>query len=432
MTDANWANRAIAGDYRALDAAQYDRPMEYAIEGLMPKSGATIWFGAGSTGKTQLLLWLAAHIAATGQHAPKHWLGAKVGVRGHVLVVTAEDLRGHVLKRIRGIAEQMVRETGGTAEDIAALCGRLHIMAFLSMTEAEFNEPNPCLFKRGASGRYEPSAVLVGIERFIDDWNAKATDDDRIVGVILDSAVSMAGFELANSEATTNLLFRLNRESYRQDIFWAVIGHTPKDAAKKGDDEAIERLRGSAMWSTTPRSVVEVRLAGPSDNLDPVRADHPGLTDRDVVLVQVAKANSEGADLRPRALLRRKDGAYTDITAAYPGIFPGKAAGAAKARNRQEARQAMLSLLATFSEGKAGTTIKREELRAAFIAAQPSTPALASLSDVIDGKSAKTPGTLAYELAHMGKDAIVDTTRGVIKILDLGSATTAQQTEPAE
>ena len=110
----------------------------------------------------------------------------------------------------------------------------------------------------------------------------------------------------------------------------------------------------------------------------------------------------------------------------------GKAAGAAKARNRQEARQAMLSLLATFSEGKAGTTIKREELRAAFIAAQPSTPALASLSDVIDGKSAKTPGTLAYELAHMGKDAIVDTTRGVIKILDLGSATAAQQTEPAE
>lgn len=233
MTDVTWTELALSGGYRAVEAAGYDQPMQYAIDGLMPATGATIWFGAGSTGKTQLLLWLAAHIAAKGPSAPETWLGANIGVRGHVLVVTAEDLREHLLKRIWGIARRMMAETGATAEDVTALCGRIHIMAFLSMTKKEFDEPNPSLFARGSNGRYQPSSVLQGIERFVEAWNKQAAEDDRIVGVVLDSAVSMAGFEMTNSEATTNFLFHLNRKAHQQRIFWAIIGHTPKDAAKK-------------------------------------------------------------------------------------------------------------------------------------------------------------------------------------------------------
>ncbi|WP_343525353.1 AAA family ATPase [Sphingomonas sp.] len=437
MTGESWTVRARQGHYQAVDAASDRQTMDYAVEGLMPATGATIWFGAGSTGKTQLLLWLAAHIAAAGDKTPRQWLGADVNVRGHVLVLTAEDLREHVLQRIGMIARRMIDQSGGSDEDVAALCRRIHVMAFLSMDTTEFTEPNPCLFKRGAGG-WQPSAVLKGVESFLDDWNARAEDngrpEDRIVGVILDSAVSMAGFELANSEATTNFLFYLNRLSRRQKMFWAVIGHTPKDAAKKADDAAIERLRGSAMWSTTPRTVVEVRLAGPSEDLESVRAAHPGLTDRDVVIVEVAKANSLGADLRPRALLRDKRGAYDDITSDFPGIFsaaPAPSRGKATLHT-PELRRAVLALLATFDGGKPGTVIERDAIRGAFNAAKASSPVLAAISDEIEGKRGKTPGTLAKELADMNKAGLIDTHRGNIRIVDLAADNDQPLAEAAE
>jgi len=373
MTDESWTTRALAGGYRAGDAARHAYPMDYAIGGLMPATGATIWFGAGSTGKTQLLLWLAAHIAARGKYAPATWLDADINVRGHVLVLTAEDLREHLLQRIGSIAKRMMTETGGTNEDAAALCERIHIMAFLSMSASEFSEPNPCLFER-ADGLWQPTTVLNGIERFLDNWNDKAEaegrSEDRIVGVILDSAVSMAGFELVDSGATTNFLFHLNRMSRRQKMFWAVIGHTPKDAAKKLDDAAIERLRGSAMWSTTPRTVIEVRLAGASEDLATVRAVHPKLSDRDVVIVEVAKANSQKADMTPRALLRREDGAYDNITTSFPEIF-GDLSRRTTTRGRAaahtpELRKALMMLLASLTNGKSGATIERGVNRAGF------------------------------------------------------------------
>ncbi len=437
MTGESWTVRARQGHYQAVDAASDRQTMDYAVEGLMPATGATIWFGAGSTGKTQLLLWLAAHVAAAGHKAPRQWLGADVNVRGHVLVLTAEDLREHVLQRIGMIARRMIDQSGGADEDVAALCRRIHVMAFLSMDTAEFTEPNPCLFRRGTGG-WQPSAVLKGVQSFLDDWNARAEEngrpEDRIVGVILDSAVSMAGFELANSEATTNFLFYLNRLSRRQKMFWAVIGHTPKDAAKKADDAAIERLRGSAMWSTTPRTVVEVRLAGPSEDLESVRAAHPGLTDRDVVIVEVAKANSLGADLRPCALLRDKRGAYDDITSDFPGIFsaaPAPSRGKATLHT-PELRRAVIALLASFDGGEPGTVIERDAIRAAFNAAKTSSPVLAAISDEIEGKRGKTPGTLAKELADMNKAGLIDTHRGNIRIIDLAADNDEPLAEAAE
>jgi len=437
MTEESWTVRARNGGYRALNAASYDRKMDYAVEGLMPATGATIWFGAGSTGKTQLLLWLAAHIAATGDKAPRQWLGADVHVRGHVLVLTAEDLREHLLQRIGMIAKRMMEETGGTREDADALCRRIHVMAFLSMEAAEFSEPNPCLFEHG-SGRWGPSAVLKGVEAFLDDWNRQVMEDgrpeDRIVGVILDSAVSMAGFELANSEATTNFLFYMNRLSRRQKMFWAVIGHTPKDAARKADDAAIERLRGSAMWSTTPRTVIEVRLAGAAEDLTAVHAAHPGLSDRDLVIVEVAKANSLGADLKPRALLRRQDAAYDDLTADFPSIFSTtpQTQRAKATAHTPELRRAVVSLLTSFDDGKPGTIIEREALRTAFITARSSHPILTTITDIVDGSAAKTPGTLAKELAAMSKDRLINTARGDIRIVNLHPVDATPLAEAAE
>jgi hypothetical protein len=438
MTDESWAIRARKGDYRAIDAASHDRSMEYAVQGLMPATGATIWFGAGSTGKTQLLLWLAAHIAASGDAAPSQWLGADLHARGNILVLTAEDLREHVLQRIGMIARRMMDETGGTNEDAVALCSRIHVMAFLSMTDKEFAEPNACLFERGSAGRWQPSAVLKGVEAFLDDWNRQVVEDghpeDKIVGVILDSAVSMAGFELANSEATTNFLFYLNRLSRRQKMFWAVIGHTPKDAAKKTEDAAIERLRGSAMWSTTPRTVVEVRLAGDSENLETVRAALPTLSERDIVIVQVAKANSLGADLEPRALLRRKDGAYDHVTPDFPDMFgkmPTFRRRGVKAHT-PELREALVSLLESLAAEAPGKTLSREDIRVAFGQARSDISILATIDDAVDSTSAKSAGTLAFELSAMKKSGMIDIRDGKIKIINLRTEDATPLAEAAD
>ena len=431
MTEERWTTRALNGAYRAGEAAHRAYPMDYAIEGLMPATGATIWFGAGSTGKTQLLLWLAAHIAATGSRAPQHWLDAAINIRGQILVLTAEDLREHLMQRIGSIAKHMIAESGGDPKEAVDLCERIHVMAFLSMTPAEFSEPNPCLFER-AEGTWRPTKVLEEVEKFLDLWNermaAEGRPEDRFVGVILDSAVSMAGFELTDSGATTNFLFHLNRMSRRQNLFWAVIGHTPKDAAKKADDEAIERLRGSAMWSTTPRTVIEVRLAGPSEDLETVRAACPGLDDRDVVIVEVAKANSEGADRRPRALMRRRDGAYEDITRTFPEIFADRSRRTTRSRTTAhtlEVRRAVVNLLRLVTEDQAGAVVNRETLQAEFVKAKKVNPVLAHLTDEVDGKAAKRKGTLAHEIALMSKDGLIRTNRGDIRIVDLDSSSEA-------
>ena len=263
MSDESWTVLARRGEYTAQAAAHKTAPMDWAVEGLVPATGATVLFGTGSTGKTQLLLWLAAHIAARGKQKPKRWLGADVKANGQVLVLSAEDLREHLFKRIGDIVWWMSAQADWTDLEVEDVCSRIHVMPFLSMSTKEFDGHNPSLFERGDQGDWVPTKALLSIEKFLDEWNAKANADgrpeDRFVGVILDSAVSMAGFEMSQSEATTNFLFYLNRMSRRQGMFWTIIGHTPKDAGKKLGDAAVERLRGSAMWSTTPRTVTAFR-----------------------------------------------------------------------------------------------------------------------------------------------------------------------------
>src|SRR5690606_36368244 len=125
--------------------------------------------------------------------------------------LSAEDLREHLFKRIGDIAWWMSEQTGWSDEEVKDVCSRIHVMPFLSMSTAEFDGHNPSLFERGTDGDWEPTKALRDIEKFLDEWNDRAREDGRpedcFVGVILDSAVSMARFEMSQSEATTNFLF---------------------------------------------------------------------------------------------------------------------------------------------------------------------------------------------------------------------------------
>lgn len=415
MSDESWTVLARRGEYTARAAARKPFPMDWAVEGLLPATGATVLFGTGSTGKTQLMLWLATHIAARGATKPERWLGAKVRSAGKVLVLSAEDLREHLFKRIGDIAWWMSEEIGWTEEEVEDVCERIHVMPFLSMGTKEFTELNPSLFERGAGGDWRPTRSLESIEKFLDEANAEADakgrPEDRFVGVVLDSAVSMAGFEMSQSEATTNFLFHLNRMSRRQGMFWAIIGHTPKDAGKRVDDPAVERLRGSAMWSTTPRTVIELRCATQSDNVDQVLVRYPALSTRDVLFLSTAKANSVGADLRPRALIRVKDiGAFIDVSDQFPDIFDrtAKTLGDADRVERRvpidqvQTWLAIIDIVARVTEGgRPGFKFTRLSVRDEFDRQRPLNDALQHVSREYKGSHWRKDFSLAWYLTEL-------------------------------
>lgn len=422
--DGTWASKAVLGDYAATAAIEAADFKEYVIDGLLPQKGTAVVFGPGSTGKTQFLLWLACHLAADRSRGPDSFLGATIRRRGQVLVLSAEDLREDIFLRIKGIAQQMRRD--GHDVDARALGSQLHVIPFLSLEEDEFCAPSPSLFGRDRSGQWRGTATLDGIEQFIASWNkaadAEGNPDRRIIGVIMDSAVSMAGFELANSEATTNFLFRVNRASRRHDLFWAIIGHTPKDT--KNDDpveNAVGRLRGSAMWSTTPRTVIELRIAGEHENLMDVQQAFPGIKRRDVVIAMIVKANSKGADFRPRVLRRLDEGAFEDITDAFPSVceaYTDKAELDAVVTDRQ--LEATVELIRSATGGTPGSKISRKDLEAEFSKRRSEIPGLRSMLGEVASKHAAKRGSLAAAIKMLAERRMIHQPRnGTIEVVNL-------------
>lgn len=310
---------------RWLASKQFDAAtprLPFRIEGWLAERGTSMWFGAGSTGKTQLLLWMAASIASRPEHRPATWLGGRINGTGNVLVLTAEDAGPQIVGRIRDI----VMHTMGQSREVALdTCSRIHVMPFMSMTESEFAHPNASLMHMDEDRVWRPSEVMQEIREYIEIWNARHVQtEDQIIGVILDSATSMAGFDGLDAEATTNFFFYLGRLCEALGIFFTIIGHVPKAAFVPQRDPwgtAASRLRGVAMWTTAPRMAVEVRLIQewrergktiPENK--PLRDSLPGVGRNDILVVYAAKANLPGVCTEPQYLVRSNNGAFEHVT----------------------------------------------------------------------------------------------------------------------
>lgn len=331
VPDPDWSSLLDTERWRRLKPDDIESSgSEFLVEGWLPRQGTSVWFGAGSTGKTQLMLWKAAVIASRGEN--RTWLGGRVNGTGHVLVLTSEDSERHVRARIDDIVRHTLGQTGDEARETAS---RLHVMAFLSMTEGEYRHKNASLFANEDKA-WLPTKVLEGVRRYVTDWN-KRTDEDPIVGVIMDSATSMCGFDSMEGLATTNFFFYLGRLCETLGIFWSIIGHVPKSAQIHRRDTragAAHRLRGVVMWTTAPRLVVEVRQLlswrdGRSRNW---KSEHPALREalpetpsEDLLVVYAAKTNLKGVHSTERYLRRLGRGAFEDVTslASHPWTDEG-------------------------------------------------------------------------------------------------------------
>lgn len=243
----------------------------------------------------------------------------------------------------------------------------------------------------------------------------------------MDSAVSLSGFELTNTEATTEFLFRINRVSNRQGVFWAIVGHTPKGAGIKNDplEGAADRLRGSAMWSTTPRTVVELRIASDTENLNEIQRAFPTLGRRDIVVVNVVKSNSKGADFKPRVLRRLSEGAFEDLTADYPEVCRSWSPIVPEpVTNLHGRKAAVCEIIRTVTDGaREGATFKRDRLEAEFQNASSNFPALANVIGLAGREHENNEKSLAYLLRLLKEDRLIEVQRnGPIKVLNLNNS----------
>ena len=221
----NWnsypeTSRWLANDHFLARASD---KLPWCIQGWLAGTGTSVWYGAGSTGKTQLMLWMAAMVASSVEDGQERtWMGAKIHGTGHVLVLTAEDTLEQIMKRLRDVVTHTMGQDGPRRVNTLK---RLHVMPFLSMSKRDFDHPNPSLFEQDKTRVWGPSPVMHEIERYILEWNRlHPDDDDRIIGVVMDSATSMAGFDSLDAPATTNFFFYLGRLCERLRIFWAVDG----------------------------------------------------------------------------------------------------------------------------------------------------------------------------------------------------------------
>lgn len=320
-TEKKWDSRPDTN--RWLASQQFDAAtpgLPYRIEGWLAERGTSVWFGAGSTGKTQLLLWMAAAIASRPEHRQSTWLGGKINGTGHVLVLTAEDAGPQIIGRLREIVLHTMQQSREVALETLS---RIHVMPFMSMTEEEFDHPNASLMQRTDDKVWRPSDVMKEIRHYIETWNERhLSAADKIVGVVLDSATSMAGFDGMDAEATTNYFFYLGRLCEALGIFFAIIGHVPKASFVPQRDPwstAASRLRGVAIWTTAPRMAVEVRLIQEWRERRSVVYENKPLRDtlkhvkrEDILVVYVAKANLVGVCREPKYLIRSSNGAFEE------------------------------------------------------------------------------------------------------------------------
>ncbi|RSV18395.1 hypothetical protein CA236_07190 [Sphingomonas sp. ABOLG] len=357
------------------DLAEATSRVPFRIDGWLASVGTSVWFGAGSTGKTQLLLWMAATIAS--RQRPATWLGREVHGTGHVLILTAEDSRKQIVGRLRDVVRHTLGQDDATAQET---CGRLHVMPFLSMDEEEFQHPNASLMQLGLDRLWEPTPVLLEIRRYIEDWNDRqAAAEDKIVGVVMDSATSMAGFDTIDGHATTNFFFYVGRMCEALGIFWTVIGHQPKSVTIGKDPRlnAAARLRGAAMWTTAPRMTVEVRLIQEWQKVREaahIRNDHPERRREDFVVVYVAKASLPGVHTEERYLLRQSEGAFIDVTRPAPASVRKEIEDrVADENNRSKTFDDVAGEEKRVREWAKGTSLVLEAIRALFPDAKPGT-----------------------------------------------------------
>lgn len=154
---------------------------------------------------------------------------------------------------------------------------------------------------------------------------------------------------------------------------------------------------------------------------------------RDVLFLSTAKANSVGADLRPRAIAREKEsGTFIDISEQFPVLFQRvpKTLGDKDRTDRKVPIDQDRTWLAIIDivggltgGGQQGETFTRQEVRDEFDRQHPTNEALHGVGSEHAGKHSRTDFSLAWYISQLkGFGAIDDGKSGCFSIIDLAMA----------
>lgn len=238
-------------DLAAL-AKQRAKPVEFAIERIVPVGEVTLFTGPGSAGKSLLAQQLCTVAAAAMGSIGGVDTCLGLGVRaGPALYVTCEDSAEHLHFR-----QERLCETLGV--DMASLANRLHLVSLRGELGNELEGEDD-------KGNYSPSAAYHRLAATIKATGAKLVALDNVAHLF-------AGNENDRHDVTrfVNLLNRLARDTGTAII---LIGHPNKSG---------DTYSGSTAWLNAVRSQIWIDCHREADG---------SVLDRDARVLTIGKAN---------------------------------------------------------------------------------------------------------------------------------------------
>lgn len=269
---------------------------EWLVDGMVPMNAPSILVASGGTGKGMLTLDLALQVADTRQHGllnlsgDESWLGAKVLTHGAVVILTAEDSKDDVHRRLDAIDP--------TGERRLAAAGRLFPVAL-----PDCSGPITLVADGGREKGYCLTAEYEELMRQLEQIHDLAC-------VVLDPLASFVAVDInADPQAGQYVQGALARMSQQCGCSVITCHHMGKSIKQVNSAQAArDSIRGTTALVDGVRCAIAIWPADESTAKE--LADALG---EDVApasrcfCAAVVKSNSL-ADQRVRTLVRSKDG----------------------------------------------------------------------------------------------------------------------------
>lgn len=271
---------------------------EWLVKDTLPLAYPCILAAAGGTGKGMLALDLALSVAGNGEGCALDlnksaqtgkWLGSDVVGHGTAVIITAEDSKTDIGRRLRLIDPDGSRR--------AAARGRMFVVPLPDAGgPIQLVRPKP-----GWHAGYEPTEAFLSLEK-----QFLAMKDLKLINI--DPLASFAGIDINTDpqagQFIQGLFARLATETGACVLVAHHLGKT-KDRKGFSIDTVRESIRGTTALVDGVRLAIAIVQAD-DGTLKKVRAEHPELdiTPYDVCYGAVVKANCT-ADRTPRLLVRR-------------------------------------------------------------------------------------------------------------------------------
>lgn len=269
---------------------------EWLVDGVIPMNAPTLLTASGGTGKGMLTLDLALQVADTREHGilslngEENWLGAKVSTHGAVVILTAEDSKDDVHRRLDAIDP--------TGERRMAAAGRLFPVAL-----PDCSGPITIVADGGRGKGYCLTAEYEELMRQLEQIHDLAC-------VVLDPLASFVAVDInADPQAGQYVQGALARMS--QQCGCAVITcHHMGKTIKQVDSAQAARdcIRGTTALVDGVRCAIAIWPANESTAKDLADALGEDVAPQSKCFCAAVVKSNSLADQRVRTLVRGKDG----------------------------------------------------------------------------------------------------------------------------